>query len=124
VRREAQRCLANALFLKPDDRGAFVDVGGVDKFVDAFKASVQKPDADDDFLLGRIGFLLTATKGPVVERLVNEDGVYNDMNEVSQMLHCKAETLDSIVLCHILPGGLQVDGDALSGTYGALKIPL
>jgi hypothetical protein len=123
VRREAQRCLANALLLKPDDRGTFVDVGGVDKFVDTFKASVQKCDADDDFLLGRIGFLLTVTKGPVVERLVKEDGIYNDMNEVYQLLNCKVETLDSIVLCQTLPRG-QIDRDALSSTYGAPKIPL
>lgn len=82
VRREAQRCLANALLLKPDDRGTFAEVGGVDKFVAAFRASVKKRDADDDFLLGRIGFLLTATKGPVVERLVHGDAVLEDMNEV------------------------------------------
>ena len=82
VRREAQRCLANALLLKPDDRGTFAEIGGVDKFVAAFKASVKKRDADDDFLLGRIGFLLTATNGPVVERFVNKDGVLKDINEV------------------------------------------
>jgi Guanine nucleotide exchange factor synembryn len=82
TRREAQRCLANALLLKKNGPGTFAEVGGVDKFVDAFKASVRNRDADDDFLLGRIGFLLTATKGPVVERLVVEDDILKDVYEV------------------------------------------
>jgi len=75
ARKEAQRCLANTLLLKPEDVGTFAEVGGVNKFVDAFKANVSTCDADDDFLLGRIGFLLTAAKGLVVERLVNEDNI-------------------------------------------------
>ena len=98
VRREAQRCLANALLLKPDDRGTFATVGGIDKFVAAFKARVKERDADDDFLLGRIGFLLTATNGPVVERFVNEDDIPKDMNEV-YCLEVTTLTLDSTLLC-------------------------
>jgi Guanine nucleotide exchange factor synembryn len=104
VRREAQRCLANALLLKPDGPGTFAEVGGVDKFVDAFKESARKRDADDDFLLGRIGFLLTAGKGPVVERLVDEDDILKDLNEVCfiLILSPRVLTVGSVVVCQDL----------------------
>jgi len=80
-RREAQRCLANALFLKPLTRKIFADVG-VNEFIKAFKLSAVKGQADDDFLLGRIGFLLTADKGEVVERLVNKKEILGDVEKV------------------------------------------
>jgi hypothetical protein len=85
VRREALRCLANAMFLKPETRKVFVDVGGLDKFIKFVKGSIMKPakrDADDDFLLGRIGFLLTAEKGDTVERLVTSYSVLSDLAKV------------------------------------------
>lgn len=82
AKREAQRCLANALLLKPDKRRVFVEVGGLDKFVSSFKAITSKRNADDDFLLGRIGFLLSAQKGEIVERLVNEDRILEDLKKV------------------------------------------
>lgn len=82
ARREAQRCLANAMYLKPETRKVFVDVGGLDKFLATLKAATNKRDGDDDFLLGRIGFLLTAEKGPIVERLVNDDRILEDINKV------------------------------------------
>jgi hypothetical protein len=86
ARREALRCLANAMYLKPDSRKVFVDVGGLDKFVSAFKASTNKRDGDDDFLLGRIGFLLSAEKALAVGRLVNEDRILGDLTSVSNFL--------------------------------------
>ena len=83
ARREAQRCLANAMYLKPETRKIFVDVGGYDKFVSALKASASKRDGDDDFLFGRIGFFLTAQKELVVHRLLNDDRIMPDLNKVS-----------------------------------------
>ena len=84
VRREAQRCLANALFLKPLTRSIFAEVGGCDIFVMLFKGNVDKREAEDDFLLGRIGFLLTADKGEVVEQFVKEDHVLEDVSKVCE----------------------------------------
>jgi len=81
-RREAQRCLANAMFLKPATRNTFIELGGVDDFVQAFEANTLKGDVDDDFLLGRIGFLLSAEKGAVVERLVKSDKILEDVRKV------------------------------------------
>lgn len=106
VRREAQRCLANALLLKPESLGTFAELGGVDKFVDAFKARIHQRDADDDFLLGRIGFLLTAANGPVVERLVDGDDILKDLNEVCfiSILSPRLLTVGSVVVCHDLSG--------------------
>lgn len=51
-----------------------------------FKGNVDKREADDDFLLGRIGFLLTADKGEVVEQFVKEDHVLEDVSKVCQFL--------------------------------------
>ena len=82
ARREAQRCLANALYLKSDTRKIFVEVGGLEQYAAAFKATLKKRDSDDDFLLGRIGFLLTAQKDEIVERLVNEEGILTDLTKV------------------------------------------
>jgi hypothetical protein len=59
-----------------------VQAGGLEKFVTSFKASTSKRDPDDDFLLGRIGFLLSAQKGEIVERLVNYDRILEDINKV------------------------------------------
>ena len=84
ARREAQRCLANAMYLKPETRKIFVDVGGYDKFVSALKASTSKRDGDDDFLFGRMGFMLTAQKELVVQRLLNDDRIMLDLNKVSR----------------------------------------
>ena len=84
ARREAQRCLANAMYLKPETRKIFVDVGGYDKFVSALKASTSKRDGDDDFLFGRIGFMLTAQKELVVQRLLNDDRIMLDLVKVSR----------------------------------------
>ena len=97
ARREAQRCLANALLLKPEKRNVLVEVGGLDKFVSTFKASTSKRDADDDFLLGRIGFLLSAQKGEIVERLVNDDRILEDIKKVLNML-CSADSIDFTIL--------------------------
>jgi hypothetical protein len=123
VRREAQRCLANAFLLKTNGPGTFAEVGGVDKFVDAFKASVRNRDADDDFLLGRIGFLLTAAKGHVVERLVVDDDILKDMNEVCfiSILSPRVLTVGSGVVCQDLPGK-QVAGGEHCGTDGTAKV--
>ena len=82
ARREAQRCLANAMYLKPETRKIFVDVGGLSKFVALLKANANKRGGDDDFLLGRIGFLLTAQKDEIVEKLVNDERILEDMNKV------------------------------------------
>lgn len=97
ARREAQRCLANALLLKPEKRKVFVEVGGLGKFVLSFKGSTNKRDADDDFLLGRIGFLLSAQKGEIVERLVNEDRILEDIKKVLDMLR-STDRIDSTIL--------------------------
>jgi hypothetical protein len=70
------------MLLKPEKRNVFIEVGGLDKFVATFKASTNKRDPDDDFLLGRIGFLLSAQKGETVERLVNNDRILVDLNKV------------------------------------------
>lgn len=82
MRREAQRCLANALYLKPDTRKIFVEVGGLKQFVTAFQTCSNNRNGDDDFLLGRIGFLLTAQKGDIVEKLVNDDHILGEITKV------------------------------------------
>jgi len=116
-RREAQRCLANALYLKPDTRKIFVEVGGLEQYTAAFKATLKKRDDDDDFLLGRIGFLLTAKKDEIVERLVNEEGILTDITKVFLPVNVIL-TIDSDVLSQkfrevrILGGSI----DALNGT--------
>ena len=82
AQREAQRCLANALLLKPEKKNIFVEIGGLDKFVANFKARTNKRNADDDFLLGRIGFLLSAQKGEIVDRLVHDDQILEGISKV------------------------------------------
>ena|SRR5579859_240803 len=105
VRREAQRCLANAMYLKPDTGKTLVDVGGLPKFVDAVKKCVARREADDDFLIGRIGFLLTAQKGEVVEQLVNADSVRSHLANVGNLANVL--TVDTTFLYTIV----QTRGD-------------
>jgi hypothetical protein len=77
------------MFLKPDTRQIFVDVGGLDKFVKMFELSANnKRIGDDDFLLARIGFLLTVQKGEIVERLVNKEQILEHINQVHFVLCC------------------------------------
>lgn len=77
------------MFLKPETRTIFVDVGGLDKFVKMFELSATNERVgDDDFLLARIGFLLTAQKGETVERLVNTDRILEHINQVLLFLCC------------------------------------
>ena len=53
--REALRCIANALLLRPNMRQIFVDLGYPNKAAEKLK----NQDTDDEFLLCRIFFLLT-----------------------------------------------------------------
>jgi hypothetical protein len=88
ARREAQRCLANAMFLKPETRKVFVQVGGTERFVKLVNGRTARRDADDDFLLGRIGFLLTSKKDDIVERLVNTDHILDALVKVFVRPQC------------------------------------
>jgi hypothetical protein len=77
------------MFLKPDTRQIFVDIGGLDIFVKMFELSANnKRIGDDDFLLARIGFLLTVQKGVIVERLVNKEQILDHINQVHSVLCC------------------------------------
>jgi hypothetical protein len=77
------------MFLKQETRKLFVDVGGLDTFVTILKQSATgKRVGDDDFLLARIGFLLTVQKGEVVERLVNDDRILEDIHKVRLCSAC------------------------------------
>lgn len=82
TRREAQRCLANAMYLKPSIKPVFVEVGGYNSYIKLFKETSLKRNADDDFLLARIGFLLTAEMGDIVQTLL-DDGILQDIQKVS-----------------------------------------
>lgn len=53
--REALRCLANALLLKPETRQILVDMGCAPKAAEKLKTD----NSDDEFLLSRILFLMT-----------------------------------------------------------------
>jgi Guanine nucleotide exchange factor synembryn len=84
VQREAKRCLANALLLNPETRKIFVQVNGLDKYMDAFKARTER-NGGDDFLMARIGFLLTALKDDIVEQLTNDFQILNVIYTVSMV---------------------------------------
>jgi hypothetical protein len=73
------------MYLKSETRTTFVEVGGLQYFVEAFRASTgEKSDAEDDFLLGRIGFLLSAEKSETVGRLVNQERILEDVDKVER----------------------------------------
>ena len=73
--------------MKPETRRIIVDVGGLKQFVTAFRACSNKRNGDDDFLLGRIGFLLTAQKGDIVEKLVNDDHILEEITKVRPSIY-------------------------------------
>ena len=74
------------MYLKPETRTIFIEMGGLDKFISTFKASVNKRDGDNDFILARIGFLVSAQKALAVGRLVNEDRILADLATVFDSL--------------------------------------
>jgi Guanine nucleotide exchange factor synembryn len=76
------------MFLKPETRKVFVQVGGMERFVKLVNGRTASRDADDDFLLGRIGFLLTTKKDDIVERLVNNDHILDALAKVSVRAQC------------------------------------
>jgi hypothetical protein len=61
----------------------FIQVGGLETFVTHVKQSPAGLDAADQFLLARIGFVLTAQKGDVVERLVHEEHIIDPLVTVN-----------------------------------------
>ncbi|KAK6581204.1 hypothetical protein PZA11_006692 [Diplocarpon coronariae] len=66
--REALRCLANALLLKPETRQILVDLGYEQKACNKLKNASR----DDDFLVSRIIFLTTYNTNLDLENLVDQ----------------------------------------------------
>jgi hypothetical protein len=69
--RNALRCLCNALFLKPETRQIFVDLGYEAKACDKLK----KDNRDDEFLVSRLIFLTTYGTTVNLVTLIDEYGL-------------------------------------------------
>ncbi|GAO49251.1 hypothetical protein G7K_3404-t1 [Saitoella complicata NRRL Y-17804] len=81
---EALRCLANALLLHPPARVTYVEEGGIENTLKRYESA----DIDEEFLLGRILFLVTASSGPVIgemmERAVVQTAIVNHLERASE----------------------------------------
>ncbi|BFZ63116.1 hypothetical protein YB2330_004236 [Saitoella coloradoensis] len=81
---EALRCLANALLLHPPARVTYVEEGGVENTLRRYETA----DIDEEFLLGRILFLVTASPSPVtgevMEGGVVQTAVVNHLERASE----------------------------------------
>jgi hypothetical protein len=74
--REALRCLANALLLKPETRQILVDLGCAPKAAEKLKTD----NSDDEFLLSRILFLMTYGTNANFEDLVTKNKLADSIN--------------------------------------------
>ncbi|KAI9791447.1 MAG: hypothetical protein M1833_001524 [Piccolia ochrophora] len=74
--REALRCLANALFLKPETRQVFVDLSYAPKAAERLKGE----NRDDEFLVSRVLFLTTYDTNLNFERLIDEHHLAEHIN--------------------------------------------
>ncbi|ODQ51193.1 hypothetical protein SAICODRAFT_158706 [Saitoella complicata NRRL Y-17804] len=99
---EALRCLANALLLHPPARVTYVEEGGIENTLKRYEVwdfiplpigsanscLEQSADIDEEFLLGRILFLVTASSGPVIgemmERAVVQTAIVNHLERASE----------------------------------------
>lgn len=75
--RNALRCLANALLLKPYTRQIFVDKGYDVKACDKLKSD----NRDDEFLLSRIIFLTTYDTNVDLQKLVDQHHLAENINQ-------------------------------------------
>ena len=76
ISREALRCIANALFLAPNLRQAFVDLDYPTRAADRLK----NQNADDEFLISRILFLLTYQTTFDLGPLFDDHGLAESVN--------------------------------------------
>jgi hypothetical protein len=83
------------MYLVPGTKKTFVEVGGYDSYIQFFKEKVTEVlNAEDDFLVARMGFLLSAAKGDIVQRFV-DDGVLQEIQKVPAIEGREGLTLDS-----------------------------
>ncbi len=104
--REALRCIANALLLLPSTQEIFVDLGFLPKAAEAYKMQ----DNLDEFLLGRVLFLMTYTKSTDLVNLIDEHDL-----ATSLVAHIKrhADTPPLVT---------KTDVDAVTGLVETLKL--
>ena len=69
------------MYLKPETKTHFMEVGGYESYIKLFKETCLTRNVEDDFLLARIGFVISAEKGEIVQKLVN-DGILQDIQKV------------------------------------------
>jgi hypothetical protein len=71
------------MYLVPGTKKTFVEVGGYDSYIQFFKerVSTEVLNPEDDFLVARMGFLLSAEKGDIVQRLL-DDSVLQEIQKV------------------------------------------
>lgn len=74
--REALRCLANALLLRPETRQILVDLGCAPKAADKLKTD----NSDDEFLLSRILFLMTYGTTANFQELITKNKLADSIN--------------------------------------------
>lgn len=74
--REALRCLANALLLRPETRQILVDLGCAPKAADKLKTD----NSDDEFLLSRILFLMTYGTTANFQELIKKNRLADSIN--------------------------------------------
>jgi hypothetical protein len=74
--REALRCLANALLLRPDTRQTLVDLGCAPKAAEKLKTD----NSDDEFLLSRILFLMTYGTNANFQDLTTKNNLADSIN--------------------------------------------
>jgi hypothetical protein len=76
------------MYLKPETKAHFEEVGGYESYIKLFKKTSLTRNVEDDFLLARIGFVISAEKGEVVQKLVS-DGILEDIQKVRILLNKK-----------------------------------
>ncbi|TID20883.1 guanine nucleotide exchange factor [Venturia nashicola] len=74
--REALRCLANALLLRPETRQLLVDLGYAPKAAEKLKTD----NSDDEFLLSRILFLMTYGTTANYQELIKKNRLADNIN--------------------------------------------
>ena len=88
------------MYLVPSTKELFIQVGGYTSFIRFFKERVftGSLNEEDDFLIARMGFLLSAEKGDIVQKFV-DDGVLKEIQKVSTTEGKKGLTVDSGGVC-------------------------
>ena len=87
------------MYLVPATKQLFIQIGGYNSYIRFLRErDFTETSNEDDFLIARMGFLLSAEKGEIVQKFVH-DGVLKEIQKVSLFEWGKGLTVDSGGVC-------------------------